>query len=675
MEQSMQLTLNQTDTQCESINDCIVIKRILNALQFHQSLQLLDDSKLVNVLMEFVSIQYQHLIDDFNHIIIDHHDDMESIYELIHNKHKLLLPSCSIISCTFYKRSNRNRELDHEMKEPNIDNLQFMFWQDLFDQIHCFMLHLFDGGLRIKKNKIYNNIDCRRFDDTDSSDSKYDSCFDRNFDTICKTASDQNKSLQKLGFRGGRTKTNKFNINIGFIESDKNIQDTRNEPETTFMDDLYMFLKQYNVNTATILRLNEYLIEHQYDTDSVLSDIVVDDNFASNIAQFLQNTQYFNCVVEYQFFVERKKYEEKQREEKLSETSQQVWCIAQQTMKPYYDELREKAARTSNAFSIGFTFFYWDYYRSGDVTQRWMGNQNDLLGYSSSQLFIRKKYKSLKDEVLDNEIYNISVDIYNKVLTKAYQYIHCKTVKYIVASDEENELHYGITEGTLISIEHLLSILFYTNLSKLSTAFSSTFRALQKNESLESIKTRNREYWHWSKLIREAVQYYGNKLGHERGQPFYTGISYMILPAFVIRLCCPTSTTKQEEVAYNFANETGIVIRINNGSNYYSQFLRYFDCSWLSCYHDEDERLFCGGDNPLRVESVTLVTSRYNLYWFLKPLFYLDCMVSGVMLSPNSDAANCIRKRDYNILMSLINHKLENEKNEILPYINDTFAA
>ena len=54
-------------------------------------------------------------------------------------------------------------------------------------------------------------------------------------------------------------------------------------------------------------------------------------------------------------------------------------------------------------FSIGYPFFYWDYYKNKQKQQ--MENQtvahniNDYCGYSPKQLFIKPKYKDLKDEI------------------------------------------------------------------------------------------------------------------------------------------------------------------------------------------------------------------------------------------------------------------------------------
>ena len=246
-------------------------------------------------------------------------------------------------------------------------------------------------------------------------------------------------------------------------------------------------------------------------------------------------------------------------------------------------------------------------------------------------------------------------------------------IKSMKAAKLEHNLHYNIKPDSPITLNHILSVLFYTDMTSLSTTFSSTFRSLHSDDTLDDIFRRNQEYYHWSKLIRETVQIFGTAVGIKKRDAFYTGISYMTVPSFVIRLCAPTSTTKQFEVAMNFSTENGIIMQINNGSIVHSQYLRYFDCSWLSCFNEEDERLFCGGNYPLRVESVTLVATRQNFYLFFKSLFYLDCMLSGIWLS---DREKCnVKRSDYKILKAMIDHKLSIKKNKYLDYINNTFIS
>eukprot|EP01084_Bolivina_argentea_P134023 236476_1 len=328
---------------------------------------------------------------------------------------------------------------------------------------------------------------------------------------------------------------------------------------------------------------------------------------------------------------------------------------------------------TSSAFSIGITWYYWDYYKAKKEIEQatsWDGqNENDHLGYNYQDLFVKKKYKHLKQEVLNNKQHSIALDSFAQILKKATQYMIVDKVRNIPLSRWDGGsggLHYGIKKGSAFTMDHLTSILLYTDFTVLSRTFTSTFR-LFKDELISDAKQRNAEYANWSRLFRETVQYFGTKLEKERKQPFFCGMTKLLIPSFVIRLCGPTSTTKQLGCALRFANNKGIILAVNNGGNYQSQFLRHFDVSYLSCFSDEDERIFCGGVYPLRLETVRLVADNVNLYVFLKPLFFFDCMVSGIELASGLNAG---KSRSLKIISVLIS-----KQNKFLKYVNDTFTA
>ena len=48
--------------------------------------------------------------------------------------------------------------------------------------------------------------------------------------------------------------------------------------------------------------------------------------------------------------------------------------------------------------------------------------------------------------------------------------------------------------------------------------------------------------------------------------------------------------TTNRGVAESFSKGTGLILTLTM----YDLDLRFFDCSFLSCYASEDERLFCG---------------------------------------------------------------------------------
>ena len=173
--------------------------------------------------------------------------------------------------------------------------------------------------------------------------------------------------------------------------------------------------------------------------------------------------------------------------------------------------------------------------------------------------------------------------------------------------------HYEIGVGSVVTFDHLLSLLLYTDYTELSSNFSSSFRKTKTFESLKNIKKRNSAYFWMSKHLRELVEVYGQcSFGdHKRWDDdkqehvfinkmtgcFYSGMSVaMNIPSFSMRLSSPTSTSMQLSVAIKFSGRDGMVITLNNPTIRYDDeagqygWLRGFNCCWMSRYKEEDER-------------------------------------------------------------------------------------
>eukprot|EP01084_Bolivina_argentea_P020673 38438_1 len=390
---------------------------------------------------------------------------------------------------------------------------------------------------------------------------------------------------------------NKYNINDEYIKS-----------EETFFDAFIEHMLQNKINTV----LPEILY-CEYDTDAIKCDIYnpVTDNKSinSNIAMILQNEKHYQVMKD---FV----YE----------------CIVSE-MQP--------------SFSIGYTFYYWKHYKIPlDEHKEHYANRNEHLGHQTHALYIEEKYSSLKEEILNNKIFTLSKNKYDISLTKMHKYMNTKKVKKMKSVQfAEKRLHYDIGTDIPISRHHLLSIILRCDWTTLCTKFSLTFRKKQCFEPLSSIKQRNAEYANWSRLIRETVEYFGHRgkgdndphvTSHYVNKvfgPFYCGMScVMAIPELNIRLCAPTSTSKQKEVAERFAGECGMVIKLNNNGHSNAYNLRIFCCSWISTYKEEDEYLFVGGRFQIRVESIMNVPTNTNYEYLCTPLFYFDCMIKGTAL-------------------------------------------
>eukprot|EP01084_Bolivina_argentea_P077589 140783_1 len=138
---------------------------------------------------------------------------------------------------------------------------------------------------------------------------------------------------------------------------------------------------------------------------------------------------------------------------------------------------------------------------------------------------------------------------------------------------------YGIKRGESMRLTHILSIILYTDYDTLSYNFSCTFRGL---------KGCNKEYGNWSKYLIEAVNCYGTPMCKSSVKVLYHGVSFMYFNKFIAKFNSPTSTTTKLQVATIFAKNNGVILDlVTHDGN-----LRYFNCSFLSSFPNEEERLF-----------------------------------------------------------------------------------
>eukprot|EP01084_Bolivina_argentea_P062098 113551_1 len=93
------------------------------------------------------------------------------------------------------------------------------------------------------------------------------------------------------------------------------------------------------------------------------------------------------------------------------------------------------------------------------------------------------------------------------------------------------------------------------------------------------------------------------------------------MPEFCIRMCSPTSISRNIGVSMNFATRDGIIIQLNNNGHEVAAAVPLFDCSWISRYVEESEILFCGGFSPIRIESIRIIETKQNFEELFHSLF------------------------------------------------------
>ena len=219
-----------------------------------------------------------------------------------------------------------------------------------------------------------------------------------------------------------------------------------------------------------------------------------------------------------------------------------------------------------------------------------------------------------------------------------------------------------ICDGIGLSLMQLLCIVLYCDTNEFQSNFSSTFRKKYQFESIEELKKRHQKYFHFAKGITQVVHLYGvdgdegmsfdkkKDEEYEKGS-FYCGLNCELnIGEFAIYLKSPTSTSKNIEVAINFATKTG-------NDTAAGKYQKMFDCSWISRFSEENERLWIGynGMRRLRIESIIIIESnkKYQLFFHSLWIFDHDMILSGESVDFN------IPKENILILSILISNQVD----------------
>eukprot|EP01084_Bolivina_argentea_P074984 135993_1 len=500
---------------CDStVQNCQCILRIIKSIEYYHTLNITNNQKHQNKLVKFCKETYKCLLDDYIHLITKHNNDLDQIFTIMTSEFNINF--CNLFSCTSTINHHRNRTKYGKNSHQITGNKDFIFYRDIMDNIHYYLYHLYDVGLRIKlENNDHENTENKQLD------------FDIEFSQISQTSRqirNKLKKISKCNFNRYEN-TNKYTLSVSDNKND------HKHTDITLMDGLYQHIKYKNINERIIW----YLMNEEYDSNAVQIDVMRSTVENSNIAENCDNKNEYILIESYL------------RNIKLSKHS----------------------------FNIGYRFYYWNYYhpqnRNRQDSQTYH-NWNDHSGFERHELYITVKYTSLKAELLSNNIHSLTMFELNESMVKAMEYMNTEKAKQITASYiPSDRYHYDIPEGTCITFNHLLTVILYTDWSEFSTQLTSTFRKTQPYETLSMLKLRNKEFANCSKTLRECVECFGNfgwqdwlddkqniDAENERG-PVFCGMNFvMVIPQFNIRLCGPTSTTKSIAVALRFATDNGM---------------------------------------------------------------------------------------------------------------------
>ena len=162
--------LNEMDLTvllCDSLENCTSMHHIIDNLKLYQMIETdkIDDIEFINKLNE-------NILDDYHHILVEHlsNKSVDEINEEFNNLHGMLRKEgirCDFGKCSSIRRYHRVRENIDNLEQQSLRTPDLQFFVDLMDTIHCYFIHSFDLGMRIKLNKYYDR------DEDEEDDNKY----------------------------------------------------------------------------------------------------------------------------------------------------------------------------------------------------------------------------------------------------------------------------------------------------------------------------------------------------------------------------------------------------------------------------------------------------------------------------------------------------------------------
>ena len=433
---------------------------------------------------------------------------------------------CSIESCFITKRAERNKSYmtrnNHQRNrmffvDTNTRNNDHYDDQDkdiviqhILDSLHTLIYHTLRIDFRkyIKPVSESKNDEAQEEDKTDSNRDHIISCFDSGVERLGEIIKQNQEATNR--YRTSRSryneKNNKFvtkstskynhHDDSSLIEDDsieeittassqgngyeqfdheqgQTHSESHSETGSCFMDYLFDAVNENKskLNEEMIMKLKIFLSSNGYETDSICDDInnYPESNIINDIGDYKQEKIVLLSILKKFVYIE---------------------------------------ASHETLYSAGYRYFYWDYYKNIDEETNILYIQNTGQpacegnpGYKIEDWFIPRKYKDLREELLTNAISNVSVQQFNNIKQQATMKLTnwLNDPDTMVLKSEYKlakqylwaERCYGIKQGTTISVEHIMSLMFYTNFSNQSAAFSATFRRTHGFETDEHLKQRN----------------------------------------------------------------------------------------------------------------------------------------------------------------------------------------
>ena len=308
-----------------------------------------------------------------------------------------------------------------------------------------------------------------------------------------------------------------------------------------------------------------------------------------------------------------------------------------------------------------------------------MNNNEILLEYYKIPII---KYKSMLDELLNNNIFQISKSQWKNELTKG-KLIHkqksLQKMKMVFSyhgntlgdvCDQSNSLFYGLLYGDIITFDCILAILFYCNYVELNIAFKNECIVNKyteyNNKAIKSYQAL--EFYYFGRFIYKTCEFFGK---NDILTSFYMGIKNMGVFSTFSPLFknIPLSLTPKFETADVYAKIDGIVVELK--SKYRKNSIKYFNATWISDFGFLETEYICYGNNHFIITNLfDYNNTRYSK--FVKCLQFFESFISQHNHINNNtklnSSSNILNSTEKTILIGLLKCSVNNKMDNSIPF-------
>eukprot|EP01084_Bolivina_argentea_P126398 223813_1 len=341
----------------------------------------------------------------------------------------------------------------------------------------------------------------------------------------------------------------------------------------------------------------------------------------------------------------REKYKSIRNKLRLSDVSKF------KTTKPKQEAKQTEQNNDLKMFDYGVSYIY----NASDVHEEY-----ELI------YLVKPKYQSIKEEILNN---GLALGQFHNELKKSEIYFNSNYLKNILIDINEHS----------IILNHILSIVIYTNFTQYQHEFSKTYRNIFAHETAQSITKRHGNYYHQGKCLKEVVHQLGVEMNDKRYkvETLYHGISDNLMFNIYTNghgnmkyytdqyIHVPLSTSSQFAVAVNFTFNDGVVVEFTDSRGVGNKVSKCFGVAWCSDFGNESEYLFIQGC-WLSIHNIVETNSGCEY----KPILESIALLTNVY----SKSEYVADENHEQILIKLIKNELNMEKwNSLKDYAKKLF--